>query len=55
MSTSSGIEIEQNTFIGPLSTLMRFLTHRDGDLSTYFDIIDESQDGIIKSSLIQNT
>ena len=29
---------------------MRFLTHRAGDLSTYFDIIDKSEDDVNDSS-----
>ena len=29
------------------------ITQKDGDLSTYFDIIDESEDGIDKASLKQ--
>ena len=32
---------------------MRLVTQKDGDLSTYFDIIDESEDGINDSSLKQ--
>ena len=32
---------------------MRLLTQRDGDLSFYFDVIDESETSINKSSLKQ--
>ena len=32
---------------------MRLVTQKDGDLSTYFDIIDENEDGINNSSLKQ--
>ena len=32
---------------------MRLFTQRDGDLSTYSDIIDEREDGINNSSLKQ--
>ena len=32
---------------------MRLVTEKNGDLSTYFDIIDESEDGINNSSLKQ--
>ena len=32
---------------------MRLITQKDGDSSTYFDIIDESENGIIISSLKQ--
>ena len=41
ISNSSGFEIEQNKFCGPISTIMRLVTQKDGDLSTYFDIIDQ--------------
>ena len=45
MSKSSGTEREHKKFVDPVSTIIRFLTHKDGDLSTYFDIIDENEDG----------
>ena len=51
ISTSAGVEIEQIKYVGPISTIMRLVTHKDGDLSTYFDIIDESEDKINDSSL----
>ena len=38
--SSSGVEIEQNKVVGPISTIMRLNTQKDGDLSTYFDIND---------------
>ena len=41
-STSSDPEVEQNKYVGPVSTIMRLITQRDGILSTYFDIINES-------------
>ena len=50
ISSSAGVEIEQNKY-GPISTIMRLVTQQDGDLSTYFDIIDESEDEINNSSL----
>ena len=52
-SSSSGVEIEQNKFIGPISNIMRLFTQKDGILSTYFDLIDESEVEIDKSSLKQ--
>ena len=51
ISTSAGVEIEQIKYVGPISTVMRLVTQKDGDLSTFFDIIDESEDGINISSL----
>ena len=53
ISTSSGTEIGQNNFVCPVSTIMRSVTLKDGDLSTYFYIIDESEAVIINSSLKQ--
>ena len=53
ISTSRGVEIEQNKYVGPMSTIMRLVTQKDGDLSTYFDIINESENGINDSSLKQ--
>ena len=51
ISTSAGVEIEQNKYVGPISTIMRLVTQKDGDLSTYFDTIDENEDEINNSSL----
>ena len=50
ISTSAGVEIEQNKYVGPI-TKMRLVTQKDGDLSTYFDIIEENEDEINNSSL----
>ena len=51
MSTSAEVEIEQNKYVGPISTIMRLVTQKYGDLSLYFDTIDESEDEIKCSSL----
>ena len=51
ISSSTEVEIEQNKYVGPISTIMRLVTEKDGDLSTYFDIIDENEDKINDSSL----
>ena len=40
--------MHKSTSSGPF-----LLTQKDGDLSTYFDVIDENEDGIDKSSLKQ--
>ena len=53
ISTSSGVEIKRNKIAGPVSIKMRLVTKKDSDLSTYFDITDESEDGIDRSSLKQ--
>ena len=52
-STSAGVEIEQNKYVGPISTIMRLITEKDSGLSTYFDKFDESENGINNSSLKQ--
>ena len=51
ISSAAGVEIEQNKYVGPVSTIMRVVTQKDGDLSTYFDIIDESEEEINNPSL----
>ena len=53
ISTSAGVEIEQNKYVDPISTIMRLITEKGGDLYSYFDIIDESENGINNSSLKQ--
>ena len=49
-STSSGTEIEQNKYVGPDSTKRSFFKHREGDISTNFDIIVGSGDAMNLSS-----
>ena len=51
MSTSAGTEIEHCKHLGLVSTIMRLLTQKDGDLSPLFDKIDENKVGITNSSL----
>ena len=51
ISSSSGVEVEQSKFVGPISTIMRLVTQKDGDLSRCFDIIDEDEGEINSSSL----
>ena len=51
LSTSAGTEIEHNKNFGNVSTIMRLLTQKDGDLSSYFDRIDERVAGIGDSTL----
>ena len=53
ISSSAGVEIEQYKYVGPISTIMRLVTQKEGDLSTYFDIIDESEDELNNTSLRQ--
>ena len=51
LSTSSGTEIEHNKNLPIVSTIKRFLTQKDGNLSSYFDKIDETEAGINNSTL----
>ena len=50
ISTSAGTETEHNKNLGNVSTIMRLLTQNDGDLSSYFDKIDETEAGINNST-----
>ena len=43
MSTFSGTEMKPTKFIGPVPTIMRVFTHKEGDLPSYFDEVDETQ------------
>ena len=51
ISISTRVEIEQNKHVGPISTIIRLVTQKGGDLFTFFDITDESEDEINSSSL----
>ena len=42
LATTGGMEIEVNKYVGPVSTIMRMITSKDGDLSSYFDKNGES-------------
>ena len=50
-STSAGTESEHNKNLANVSTIMRLLTQKDGDLSSYFDKSDETEAGITNSTL----
>ena len=41
---------KQNKYLGPVSTILRLITHKDGDLETCLDKIDETE-GLHNSSL----
>ena len=53
ISTSSGNENRTKIFVRTVSTIMKLVTLKNGNLSTYFDVIDESKGGINNSSLNQ--
>ena len=41
LATTGGSENEVKKYVGPVSTIIRVLTSKDGDLSSYFDKINE--------------
>ena len=51
LSTSAGTEIEHNKNLGNVSTIMRLLTQKDGDLSSHFDKIGETEAEINNTTL----
>ena len=51
LSTSAATEIDYIKNLGNVSTVMRFLTQKDEDLSYYFDKNDERDVGITNSTL----
>ena len=53
LSTSAGTEIEHNKSLGNVSTIMRLLTQKDGDLTSYFNRIVERVARIADATLKQ--
>ena len=53
LSTTGGSEIEINKYVGQVSTIMRALTSRYGDLMSYFDKVNETEAAINNTSLKQ--
>ena len=51
LATTGGMEIEQVNFLGQVSTILRALISKDGDLLSHFD--NEAENGINNSSLKQ--
>ena len=51
LSTTGSSDIEHNKYVGQVSTTMRALSSKDGDLLSHFDKIDESEDEINGTSL----
>ena len=57
LSTTGGMDLEDIKYVGPVSTIMRLLTSKDSDLSSYFDKNGESvidNDNPLKKILINN-
>ena len=57
ITTTVGMDIEHNRYVGPVSTIMRLITSKDGDLSSYFEKNVESvldNDNHLKQILIVN-
>ena len=57
LTTTGGMDIEDIKYVGQVSTIMRLLTSKDGDLSSYFDkngeaVIDNNNP--LKQTLINN-
>ena len=52
IATTGGMKIEYVNFLGQVSTIMRVLTSKDGDLSSYFDSIDDTD---AKTSMNKNS
>ena len=42
LATTGGLDIEEIKYVGPVSTIMRLITSKDSDLSSYFDKNGES-------------
>ena len=51
LSTSAGTEIEHKKNLGNVSTIMKLLTQKYGDMLSCFDKIDETKDSITNSTL----
>ena len=51
ISTTGGMVIENLKFLGQISTIMRALTSKDGDLLSHFDQIEETPEGSKNTSL----
>ena len=57
LSTTGGMDLEDIKYVGQVSTIMRLLTSKDSDLSSYFDKDGESvinNDNPLKKKLINN-
>ena len=57
LTTTGGMDIEVNKYVGPVSTIMRMITAKDSDLSSYFDKNGEAvldNDNPLKQILINN-
>ena len=46
LSATSGSDLEHNKFVGQVSTNMRTLTNKDGDLLSQFDNINEKEEPV---------
>ena len=57
LATTGGADLEHNKYVGQVSTIMRLLTSKDGDLSSCFDKSSESalhDNSVLKRLLINN-
>ena len=53
LRATGGKKLEYKKYVGPVLTIMRLLAKKDEDLKSYFDKVDEAQNGIKDSSLNQ--
>ena len=37
LATTAGVDLEHNKYVGQIPTIMRIITSKDSDLSSYFD------------------
>ena len=57
LSTTGGSVLEHNKYVGKFSNILRMLTNKDGDLSSYFDkAVEDALDNIniLKQILIND-
>ena len=51
LATTGGSDIEHKNYMGQVSTIMRLLTSKDGDLLSHFEKNDESEAEMVDTSL----
>ena len=55
ISSTGGMQIEHVKMLGQVSTIMRSLTNKDGDLLSYFDkIIDTDENASMNNNSIND-
>ena len=54
LTTTIGSDIEHNKFSGQVSTIMKVISNKDGDLKSQFDNINERIHQFLRDYLIYN-